>query len=51
LENKLAQLEQALQTASTAQEFAKIQQLSQEYANTQAALEQSMDTWAELAEV
>ncbi len=50
LEKQLAQLEQALQTASTAQEFTKIQQLSQEYANTQAALEQSMEVWAELAE-
>ena len=50
LEKQLAQLEQALQTASTAQEFTKIQQLSHEYANTQAALEQSMEVWAELAE-
>lgn len=50
LENKLAHLEQELQTASAAQEFTKIQRLSQEYATTQAALEQSMDIWAELAE-
>ncbi|MFN8488400.1 MAG: ABC-F family ATP-binding cassette domain-containing protein [Caldilineaceae bacterium] len=50
LEKQLAQLEQALQTASAAQEFTKIQQLSKEYANTQAVLEQSMDIWAELAE-
>jgi ATP-binding cassette subfamily F protein 3 len=50
LEAKVAQLEQDLQAASAAQDFAKIQRLSQEYATSQATLEQAMDVWAVLAE-
>jgi hypothetical protein len=51
LERRLAQLERDLQAASHAQDLEKIQQCSQAYAETQAALEQSMETWTELAAV
>ena len=50
LEQKLAQLEHELQTASHAQDLDKIQRLSETYSQTQASLEQSMQAWAELAE-
>ena len=50
LEQKLAQIEEALQKASAEQQFTKIQQLTTAYAETQTALEQSMASWAELAE-
>jgi ATP-binding cassette subfamily F protein 3 len=50
LEQKLAQLEQALQTASENQELAQVQRLSQEYAVTQQALDAAMERWASLAE-
>jgi len=50
LEQKLGEIEAALQKASYAQQLEKIQQLSNAYAETQNALEQSMSSWAELAE-
>ena len=50
LESQLAQLEHDLSTASQAQDLERIQALGVEYANVQAALEESMDAWAELAE-
>jgi ATP-binding cassette subfamily F protein 3 len=49
LELQLAQLEEDLQAASHAQDLARIQQLSDAYAQTQATLEQSMEAWTELA--
>jgi ATP-binding cassette subfamily F protein 3 len=49
LETKLAQLEQDLQTASHAQDLARLQQLSDAYRQTQTSLEQSMEEWAVLA--
>jgi ATP-binding cassette subfamily F protein 3 len=51
LEQKLTQIEAALEAASYAQELAKIQRLTEAYATTQAALEASMEHWAELAAV
>jgi ATP-binding cassette, subfamily F, member 3 len=50
LEQKLAEIEEALQKASYEQQLTKIQQLTVAYAETQSALEQSMTSWAELAE-
>ncbi len=50
LEAEVARLEEALQQASQAQDLARIQELSRTYAETQQALEQSMEAWAELAE-
>lgn len=50
LEQKLVQIEEALQKASYEQQLAKIQQLTTAYAEIQTALEQSMASWAELAE-
>ncbi len=49
LEQKLLRIEADLQTASYAQELSKIQRLTAAYAQTQAALEASMEHWAELA--
>lgn len=50
LEQKLVEIEAALQKASYAQQLEKIQQLSNAYAATQTALEQAMSSWAEMAE-
>jgi ATP-binding cassette subfamily F protein 3 len=50
LEQKLAQIENKLAAASQAQDVAKIQRLGEEYTATQQALEQTMESWAELAE-
>ena len=49
LETKLAQLERDLQTASHAQDLARLQELSDAYHRTQVHLEQSMEEWAGLA--
>lgn len=49
LEKKLAKIEADLQTASHAQDLARIQQLSEAYSQTQASLEASMESWAELS--
>jgi len=49
LEQKLVQIEAALQDASYAQELTKIQNLTDSYAQTQQALETSMEDWAALA--
>ena len=49
LESKLAQLERDLQTASHAQDLARLQELSDAYHQTQATLERSMEEWAGLA--
>ncbi len=49
LEQKLVKIEADLATASYAQELGKIQRLTESYAKTQAALEASMEHWAELA--
>jgi ATP-binding cassette subfamily F protein 3 len=49
LEQKLAKIEHDLQVASHAQDLERIQQLSAAYSQTQASLEQSMESWAELA--
>ncbi|MBX3011689.1 MAG: ABC-F family ATP-binding cassette domain-containing protein [Caldilineaceae bacterium] len=50
LEQKLGEIEEALQKASFEQQLAKIQKLTAAYAETQTALEESMSSWAELAE-
>jgi len=50
LEQKLVEIETAIEKASYAQQLEKIQQLTAAYAATQSALEQSMASWAELAE-
>ena len=50
LEQKLAEIEEAIQKASAEQQLAKIQKLTTAYVETQTALEQSMASWAELAE-
>jgi ATP-binding cassette, subfamily F, member 3 len=50
LEQKLAEIESALQKASYAQQLEKLQQLTKAYTETQTAIEQSMASWAELAE-
>jgi ATP-binding cassette subfamily F protein 3 len=49
LEQKLAKIEHDLQAASHAQDLPRIQQLSAAYSETQASLEASMESWAELA--
>jgi ATP-binding cassette subfamily F protein 3 len=49
LEQRLAQLERDLSTASQAQEVARIQRLGSEYTSTQQALENAMEQWATLA--
>ncbi len=49
LERKLTQIEHDLQTASHAQDLARIHELSQAYAQAQAVLEESMAAWAEMA--
>jgi hypothetical protein len=49
LEKQLAKLEQDLQSASHAQDLERIQKLSEAYSQTQASLEASMESWAELA--
>ncbi len=49
LEKELAKLEHDLQAASHAQDLERIQQLSAAYSATQASLEASMESWAELA--
>ena len=49
LEKQLAKLEHDLQAASHAQDLERIQQLSAAYSETQASLEASMESWAELA--
>jgi ATP-binding cassette subfamily F protein 3 len=49
LEQKLAKIEHDLQVASHAQDLERIQQLSAAYSQTQASLERSMESWAELA--
>lgn len=48
-ETKLAQLSQAIQAATQAQTFDKIQNLSIEYAATESGLQELMETWEELA--
>ena len=50
LEKELAKLEHDLQSASHAQDLKRIQKLSEAYSQTQASLEASMESWAELAE-
>ena len=50
LEQKLAEIEEAIQKASAEQQLAKIQKLTTAYVETQTALEQSMASWAEMAE-
>jgi ATP-binding cassette subfamily F protein 3 len=50
LEQQLARLEADLAAASQAQDVAKIHRLGTEYTATQQALEQAMESWAELAE-
>lgn len=50
LEQKLTQIEQALQLASENQELARVQRLSQDYATTQQTLDAAMERWAALAE-
>jgi ATP-binding cassette subfamily F protein 3 len=49
LEQQLAKIEHDLQAASHAQDLERIQQLSAAYSKTQASLEESMESWAELA--
>jgi ATP-binding cassette subfamily F protein 3 len=49
LERKVAQIEHDLQSASHAQDLARIQALSQAYTEAQADLEESMAAWAEMA--
>jgi ATP-binding cassette subfamily F protein 3 len=49
LEQELAKIERDLQAASHAQDLDRIQKLSAAYSQTQAALEETMETWAELA--
>jgi ATP-binding cassette subfamily F protein 3 len=49
LEQELVKIERDLQSASHAQDLERIQKLSAAYAQTQSALEETMETWAELA--
>jgi ATP-binding cassette subfamily F protein 3 len=49
LEQQLAKIEHELQVASHAQDLERIQKLSEAYSQTQASLEASMESWAELA--
>lgn len=49
LEQKLVQIEEDLERASYAQELERIQRLTDAYAQTQQALETSMEDWAALA--
>ena len=50
LEQELARLEGALAAASKSQDVERIQSLSTTYAQVHAELEQSMETWTELAQ-
>ncbi|HMQ51447.1 MAG TPA: ABC-F family ATP-binding cassette domain-containing protein [Anaerolineae bacterium] len=47
-EEKLANLTEALEAASLAQDLARLQQLSQDYQNTEIELEQLLTQWTEL---
>jgi ATP-binding cassette subfamily F protein 3 len=50
LEQKLARLESDLAAASQSQDLDNVQRLGSAYTDTQQALEQAMEAWAELAE-
>jgi hypothetical protein len=50
LEAQLAQLEQELHGAGGGQNVAEIERLGQRYVETQAALDEAMETWMALAD-